>query len=79
MRCGCPVCGEYAVQVERGFESRCVCPSCGWECADCMGGKNKRFTFIAKDDLDALKNMEFDQESDGYESSEDNGYEFEED
>jgi len=44
-----------------------------------MGGKNKRFTFIAKDDLDALKNMEFDQESDGYESSEDNGYEFEED
>lgn len=37
MRCGCPVCGEYMIQAERGLSSGCVCPACGNVCTACMG------------------------------------------
>lgn len=37
MRCGCPSCGIYMVQSERGLSSGCVCPNCGHACAACMG------------------------------------------
>lgn len=37
MRCSCPQCGTYMVQQERGAVSRCVCPSCLFDCTACMG------------------------------------------
>lgn len=37
MQCGCPVCGTFMGQVERGAESRCVCPNCGFDCDACLG------------------------------------------
>lgn len=36
MRCACPHCGAFMPQAERG-EPGCVCPSCGYSCAACMG------------------------------------------
>ncbi len=37
MRCGCPDCGTYMIQRERGLLSGCVCPACGASCTACMG------------------------------------------
>lgn len=37
MQCGCPVCGTFMGQVERGTDSRCVCPNCGFACDACLG------------------------------------------
>ncbi len=37
MRCSCRVCGTYMIQTERGLDSGCKCPDCGFECRDCMG------------------------------------------
>ena len=37
MRCGCPDCGSYMIQRERGLLSACVCPACGASCTACMG------------------------------------------
>lgn len=37
MRCACRLCGTYMVQVERGLDSGCKCPECGFVCRDCMG------------------------------------------
>lgn len=37
MRCGCPACGTYMVQSERGLESGCVYPACLAVCRACMG------------------------------------------
>lgn len=37
MRCGCPQCGTYMVQQERGLKSGCMCPACGFSCNACMG------------------------------------------
>ena len=37
MRCGCPDCGSYMIQQERGLFSGCVCPACGASCTACMG------------------------------------------
>jgi len=37
MQCGCPVCGTFMGQVEKGASSRCVCPGCGFECDACLG------------------------------------------
>lgn len=37
MQCGCPVCGTFMGQVERGADSRCVCPNCGFACDACLG------------------------------------------
>lgn len=37
MRCGCPDCGNYMIQRERGLFSGCACPACGASCTDCMG------------------------------------------
>ncbi|MGI6192184.1 MAG: regulatory protein RecX [Christensenellales bacterium] len=37
MQCGCPVCGTFMGQVERGSESRCICPNCGFTCDACLG------------------------------------------
>ena len=37
MRCGCPQCGIYMVQQEKGLLSGCVCPACLHACNACMG------------------------------------------
>ena len=37
MRCGCPRCSTYMIQAERGLQSGCVCPACGFVCRACMG------------------------------------------
>ncbi|MGI6150839.1 MAG: regulatory protein RecX [Christensenellales bacterium] len=37
MQCGCPVCGTFMGQVERGSDSRCICPNCGFDCDACLG------------------------------------------
>ena len=37
MRCGCPECGAYMVQQEKGTQSVCVCPNCFFTCDACMG------------------------------------------
>ncbi len=37
MQCGCPICGTFMGQVEKGSESRCVCPNCGFDCDACLG------------------------------------------
>lgn len=37
MRCGCPHCGIYMVNRERGLKSECVCPNCLFTCNACMG------------------------------------------
>lgn len=36
MRCGCPMCGTYMVQRERGLESGCICPACSEKCNACV-------------------------------------------
>ncbi len=36
MRCSCRVCGTYMIQSE-SERLGCVCPDCGWHCADCLG------------------------------------------
>lgn len=41
MQCGCPECGCYMGQVQRGLDSGCKCPACGYECHDCMGSHQK--------------------------------------
>ncbi len=38
MRCSCPNCDLYMVQVERGIKSGCKCPACAYICRACMGG-----------------------------------------
>lgn len=40
MNCGCPECGTLTVQAERGLDSRCVCPACGWTCRECLGARD---------------------------------------
>jgi len=37
MRCGCPQCGTYMIQEEKGLQSACVCPACAFRCGACMG------------------------------------------
>ena len=37
MRCGCPHCGTYMIQREKGLLSECVCPACNLTCTACMG------------------------------------------
>jgi len=46
MQCGCPTCATLMAQVARGMDSRCICPNCGHECRDCMGGE--RFKVMIK-------------------------------
>ena len=36
MRCSCRECGSYMVQAESS-RLGCVCPDCGFHCADCLG------------------------------------------
>ncbi len=52
MRCGCPNCGTYMIQAERGLGSGCVCPACGNICKDCMGSTQGPMT---KAELKSLK------------------------
>jgi hypothetical protein len=63
MRCGCPECGTYTVHVEKGFESYCLCPDCGWVCRDCMGGKNKKENPLTPEQARILKHLH--DEADG--------------
>ena len=37
MQCGCPVCGTFMGQDEKGLESSCRCPACGYRCSACLG------------------------------------------
>ena len=37
MQCGCPQCGTFMGQVEKGLNSYCICPRCGYSCSACMG------------------------------------------
>jgi len=37
MRCGCPSCGIYMIQSEKGLQSGCICPNCMYTCNACMG------------------------------------------
>jgi hypothetical protein len=39
MQCGCPTCGILMTQVEKGLDSACVCPECGYSCRACLGGQ----------------------------------------
>jgi hypothetical protein len=39
MQCGCPTCGILMTQVEKGLESACRCPECGFACKACLGGQ----------------------------------------
>jgi len=57
MRCGCPVCGSYAVQVQRGTDCLCKCPECGWECRDCMANGEEHFAFIDRDKAAWMKRL----------------------
>lgn len=63
MRCGCPECGTYMIQAERGLVSGCVCPACGFLCRACMGHEQSvlnRDTFLEEYLL--RKSMEIKQE-----------------
>ena len=44
MRCGCPNCGTYMIQEERGLESACVCPACAHRCTACLGTEQAPMT-----------------------------------
>jgi hypothetical protein len=37
MQCGCPQCQTLMAQVEKGLDSACKCPDCGFECRACLG------------------------------------------
>lgn len=37
MQCGCPNCGLLMALANRGMQSECICPSCGYECSACLG------------------------------------------
>lgn len=55
MKCGCEKCGAFTVHVEKGEDSYCVCPECLWECRDCLGGKNPRFSFMDRETAKAMR------------------------
>ena len=52
MRCSCHDCGTYMNQSE-GIELGCVCPECGYRCADCLGTN----TVVSRE---ALRSLAFD-------------------
>ena len=55
MQCNCPNCSALTIQVQRGLESHCVCPTCGWICNDCMGGPHMHFSFMTQAEIQRLK------------------------
>lgn len=58
MQCGCPECGTLMGKAERGFDSACVCPTCGFQCSLCIGKKNsaepKMKPHTGREDWEAL-------------------------
>ncbi len=57
MRCGCPFCGAYTVQIKRGMDSLCKCPECGWECRDCMANGDDHFSFMDREKVAWMKHL----------------------
>jgi len=55
MKCGCEMCEAFMVHVEKGEDSYCLCPECGHQCRDCLGGDNPRFTFLDRDTVRRMK------------------------
>lgn len=49
VRCSCKECGTYMVQAESDHLG-CVCPDCGYRCADCLGTD----TVVSRDRLKDL-------------------------
>ncbi len=49
MRCGCRICEAFMIQSESD-RLGCVCPECGYRCADCLGTD----TVVPRDRLAAL-------------------------
>ena len=66
MRCGCPQCETYMIQAERGLDSGCICPACGFVCRACMGHEQKllnRETFLQEYLLrKAMEQQSFDED-----------------
>lgn len=54
MRCGCPNCGTFMVNIGED-QSVCVCPDCGYRCNACLGTG----TAITREQLHQLKNTEW--------------------
>ena len=54
MRCGCPHCGAFMVNMGED-QSVCVCPDCGYRCNACLGTG----TAITREQLRQLKNTEW--------------------
>lgn len=54
MRCGCPECGQFMVHEEGGAHLGCVCPSCLYRCAACLGTNS----MISREEVERLKQGE---------------------
>ena len=51
MQCGCPECGTWMTQVQKGLKSHCACAHCGYTCNACMG---KEAPSIARKQINAI-------------------------
>lgn len=57
MQCGCPECGTWMSQVQKGLKSHCACAACGYTCNACMGTGAppiERKTFTPQEDEDTI-------------------------
>lgn len=54
MRCGCPYCATFMVQLEENA-SACICPECGYRCNACLGTG----TALTREDLVRLRGTDW--------------------
>ena len=64
MRCGCPICGTYMIQSERGLDSGCVCPACGNMCCACNSPEQHPASLNEIKELAFASDIVFDEEFD---------------
>lgn len=55
MRCICDQCACTMIMMEKGLESRCICPCCQSTCAACMGNEAPISHVLTVDEIRARK------------------------